>query len=775
MALRISKTRQSLGEVQPANLNLPSILKEDPLEVIRLLEQAYDQDPKNSPIFTELEERYRQAEQPDRVQRVLLTRLKATLDVEAINRLGVLLFNRGNRKQAIRCFELARRYGSSQARENLKALRGNKPNAKERVSFDPEIEAVLKALEPRLSACLIVKNEERFLRNCLESLRGIADEVIVVDTGSTDQTVKIAKRMGAKVHHFDWIGDFSAARNESIRHATGDWILIIDADEHLDPQTAASLRLAIADPGTDSYLLPLLNKLGHMDQVEALLPRLFRRREGVRFTGRIHEQVLPQLDQLGFRHQVAAARLIHEGYLPEVVSERDKHARNLALLEQQLHEEPGNIDYQFQLGKQLIMGVEVANGSMEDAERAAKLIEAVCGTLELMAEVPGSAADAFLNLAKAYQRLGRQLEVVRVCQRGLRLYPDFPDLRFMLGLGFIELGRYSEALTQFRKCRELEPRIFQAVSDPATRTWRSYWGEAIAYLRMGFFEDARPLLESAFKDCSAPPSDMIRDLAFLYAATGQHLLALGQYYGLPASALEAADWQHVAKAHFHLGQYEKTLEALEMAGPSTESWLECLAAESNLWLGRIEEARGGFERALILEPGSTGAMTGLGACHLISWELDKASVLVPRAHDYFQILVAHLESQVPLPARVAMDEIMGSWGVLFRHALAAGRLELPEAMIAMALREAGRHPKLARQLAGNLLAFDAAELALELLEKSLPVSTNDASHFYLLGQALEMSQQPEVAREAYRTCLSISDGHAAARERLEALVGSQGK
>ena len=96
-----------------------------------------------------------------------------------------------------------------------------------------------------LSACLIVKNESLLLSRCLESLRSFVDEIIVVDTGSTDNTIEIAHSHGAQVKYFTWIDDFSAARNESLRHASGDWILYIDADEVIDSVNAGKIRQVI--------------------------------------------------------------------------------------------------------------------------------------------------------------------------------------------------------------------------------------------------------------------------------------------------------------------------------------------------------------------------------------------------------------------------------------------------------------------------------------------------------------------------------------------------
>ncbi|MBI2656740.1 glycosyltransferase family 2 protein, partial [Candidatus Woesearchaeota archaeon] len=108
---------------------------------------------------------------------------------------------------------------------------------------------------PTISLCMIAKNEEKFLEQCLNSVKDIVDEIIIVDTGSTDKTKDIAKKFNAKVYDFKWIDDFSAARNESIKHAAKDWILVLDADEILDEEGRKAIRELVNNKENDAYLL----------------------------------------------------------------------------------------------------------------------------------------------------------------------------------------------------------------------------------------------------------------------------------------------------------------------------------------------------------------------------------------------------------------------------------------------------------------------------------------------------------------------------------------
>src|SRR5436190_22371274 len=94
----------------------------------------------------------------------------------------------------------------------------------------------------KLSLCMIVKNESKHLANCLESVDGVVDEIIIVDTGSTDNTIEIAEKYGAKVFHYKWHDDFGAARNEALKYASGDWVLVLDADEVLSDESKDKIR-----------------------------------------------------------------------------------------------------------------------------------------------------------------------------------------------------------------------------------------------------------------------------------------------------------------------------------------------------------------------------------------------------------------------------------------------------------------------------------------------------------------------------------------------------
>ncbi|MCI8517550.1 MAG: glycosyltransferase family 2 protein [Hungatella sp.] len=197
----------------------------------------------------------------------------------------------------------------------------------------------------KLNLVMIVKNEERSLRKCLKAARGLVDEIIIADTGSTDRTVSIAREMGARVVDFVWINDFGAARNFALEQSDADWNLILDADEYLRPCSRKGLekllksRTGVWLGGLTRY--DFYREEGGLSQSTSVLPRLLPR--GVRYTGIIHEQ--PEGDHPCYRLPLSAD---HDGYLYE-----DKGERNLPYLRKAVTEYPEDGYYQFQLASTL--------------------------------------------------------------------------------------------------------------------------------------------------------------------------------------------------------------------------------------------------------------------------------------------------------------------------------------------------------------------------------------------------------------------------------------
>jgi hypothetical protein len=203
----------------------------------------------------------------------------------------------------------------------------------------------------RVSACLIVKDEELYLDTCLSRLIGFADEVVIVDTGSVDRSRDIARSHGANLIDVPWADDFSCVRNIGLAHATGDWILYIDADEHFDMQFAD--KSCLADPHAIAATVSLR-------AARTLTPyrelRLFRNRPDLRFQSVIHETIRPAIHAVLERD--AAARIVaspysimHYGYEGDLTH---KHHRNISMLRRATAEDPGRIYLWHTLGECLL-------------------------------------------------------------------------------------------------------------------------------------------------------------------------------------------------------------------------------------------------------------------------------------------------------------------------------------------------------------------------------------------------------------------------------------
>ncbi|TVM00014.1 MAG: hypothetical protein CV087_15955 [Candidatus Brocadia sp. WS118] len=187
----------------------------------------------------------------------------------------------------------------------------------------------------QLSACLIVKNEAALLPHCLKSLSTFVDEIIVVDTGSTDETMKIARKYSAQVHQVPWIEDFSAARNKSLSYARGEWILYIDADETIDRLNANKIRSVINRKDimgiTVRQCIPQQsNNIATAYYSEYC--RIFRRHKDVRFKGKIHEQILPSIERLGGKVLRTDIVIYHWAYAINEEKKRCRAERNLRYL-----------------------------------------------------------------------------------------------------------------------------------------------------------------------------------------------------------------------------------------------------------------------------------------------------------------------------------------------------------------------------------------------------------------------------------------------------------
>lgn len=346
---------------------------------------------------------------------------------------------------------------------------------------------------PRLSVCMIVKDEARLLGAALASVQGRADEIVVVDTGSTDDTVAIARRFGATVAHAPWTGSFADARNVAIDHATGDWILMLDADQRVEPSSWEELRRLLHVELPTAYLLRQLNyteREGDDAFVEHLIVRLFPNRPEVRYEGAVHEQVVCTDETLGFQVGRSGVVLHHDGYRPQYRNGQAKAERDRIALERDVHDRPDDAFAWYNLGL-----TYRALGMDEDASVALRRSIALGTAARRTYAPPGFVLHAKIELGRARGALGLTGEAVQLLESAVRADPDSPDAWAALGTAYAMAGRWPDALEAFRSVQTCPVAPATAPTDRTLIAWQAAVGEAQMLRVLGRLDEAADVLE----------------------------------------------------------------------------------------------------------------------------------------------------------------------------------------------------------------------------------------------------------------------------------------
>lgn len=295
----------------------------------------------------------------------------------------------------------------------------------------------------KLSQCMIVKNEEKNIERALSWGRDILYEQIVVDTGSTDDTVKLALAMGAKVYHFQWIDDFAAAKNFAISKASGDWIALLDADEYILPEGVLKLIPLLDRVDRTGYHVMLTSWL-HVDHDEKVFAggvqtRIFRNTEGLRFMNRIHEELVMNGKSI-FPYTVDASEelaIFHSGYNRESSADKGKGERNARLIHMELSEHPDNYNMMGYLADSYY-----AMGDEETAEQWYwKSISLMPPRIE---EYDVRSAVTFWKLMAILSNKGDEQSLMEIYEKAGRLVPKESDYDYIV-------GKYYAAKKDFQK------------------------------------------------------------------------------------------------------------------------------------------------------------------------------------------------------------------------------------------------------------------------------------------------------------------------------------
>lgn len=334
-----------------------------------------------------------------------------------------------------------------------------------------------------LSLCIIVKNEEDNLLRCLKSAKDIVDEMIVVDTGSTDKTVEIAESFGARVYYYKWNNDFSAARNFAMDKAEGEWILLMDADDELDKKDKDKIKPLLNDNRIDAYLFETISYVGDkpgIDSLSNLNVRIIRNKPEYRFTGAIHEQILISVLQNKGIAMEMPIKIYHYGYLNQNIKDKDKRKRNMGILEEELKKDPENPFHNFNMGTEYM--------ALGNDERAYEHFKKAYDCLKDVKT--GYTSKLLIRMIMCLNQLNRFDEALNLCNSSIEKYPGITDIVFLRGMLHHRLGQHSLALTSFKKCIEMgEPPLLDRFIT-GVGGFKAYYAMGEVYYEMMDYQNA---------------------------------------------------------------------------------------------------------------------------------------------------------------------------------------------------------------------------------------------------------------------------------------------
>ncbi len=354
---------------------------------------------------------------------------------------------------------------------------------------------------PKISLCMIVRDEQDFLGDCLASVRDVVDEIIVVDTGSTDSTPQIARDFGARVFSLEWSDDFSEARNHSLERASGDWILVLDADETLARRDADKIR-ALARSDADGCLFTYRGYSRDSDDIrwiandgsyaegagwdgwlEGRVVRMFRRDDRFRFQGAVHESIDRSILSCGGAILKTDVVIHHFHERKGKANLREKQLRYLRLCEKNLERFPASakthhdmgLIYRYVLGD-LTKAVHHQRRALEldpDFEEARMALaysyhqngdaKAAAGELTAILGRNPECAPALLVCGIILERRGRIDRAIECYERVAGLNPNLVDARLNLGTLWLKKGDTARARSEWERVRRLNPSNVRAL------------------------------------------------------------------------------------------------------------------------------------------------------------------------------------------------------------------------------------------------------------------------------------------------------------------------
>jgi len=475
----------------------------------------------------------------------------------------------------------------------------------------------------RLSLCMIVRDEAEFLPRCLSSVEALVDEIVIVDTGSTDGSPNLARRYGARVFSHPWAGDFEAARNHTLDLANGAWLLVMDADEALHPDDAHRLRELLKHPAAEGFILKVINFFGPQAAdryVTDPVCRLFRNRPAYRYRGRIHEDIEGVIRSQTTPDRLVRSdvRILHYGYLDPVRRARQKSRRNQDILRQVLEESANDPALLYCLGTEELQ-----------AGRPRAALDRFLKAWRLRQSDGGFTSDLIQKIALCHWELGQVPLALEALETGTALYPDFTDLYYLRGQILRASGQPWQAIEAYRRAVAIGEAPAHYTTLHGAGTFLARYGLGGAYEEVYLHpQAAREYYRALSTNPRLTPAllDLLRILKELDGAEEvQRLIKARFRFDSPDSTLTLCENLTVAGLADLADSYIAGVDAAEVGDPS-RYWFARGTIDFSLC--RPQEAIMAFER---VETGSVyriRALVHLLVCHWYLGEWERAQRLM---------------------------------------------------------------------------------------------------------------------------------------------------
>lgn len=634
----------------------------------------------------------------------------------------------------------------------------------------------------RISLCMIVRDEEEHLARCLSSVQGVVDEIVIVDTGSVDRSVEIAEGFGARVLHEHWAGDFAAPRNTGIEAATGDWILVLDADEELID--GARLRDLLHEEGIEGYCLREVNFIGEERGIESVVNsafRLFRNRPAYRYSGALHEQIMGTVDPTGGGcTRFVGVEIHHYGYLEPTSRAKEKTARNMAIVMEEVRRTPTDSFTLFNAG------VEYQRvGRFEEA------LDYFRASFSELASLKAYFASLLVrNIVASLNSLERWDEALEVLADALEAYPDFTDLHYLQGQIHSSRREYRAAVKSFRRAIDLGDhggdRYLAQAGMGSFYSWHSL---GVLHEMMGDLHEAvrcqRNAIRAANGYYAAPvmrltqlllgsdPPQVVREYmagivgasrrADSLTAIAQVLLAEGHPEHALAVLAEARELSPadapirlaMADAHVRLGDLAGARAQLADIAPSSASRHLALAKSVLIGLiaGDAPEVHAAIDE---LRPVA-------GGLYAAAYEAAAAAVLAPGS------------PSPALPAGVDRGAALGAVLELASTLLDLGELEVFNALVPPAYALAPERSEVDRRLGYMLYLNDFPDPAADRLLAAVRAGDDSPESYAALGRICQSKSLDEDAEAFLRAALDVDAQNMSRHLDLAGLLAGSGR